>query len=167
MNIKELVFEIKITLDNWHNQNKTYWDNHDFDPKSLSSVIEKLAYHNYCGWHLHELYFENLKRNIVDGSQITQHNRYRNQCMEVVDSFFCENQNTEAKYHSEGFGSIIDRIINDYIKYLHCLEIQDERSESLKKQVETLIEVADELQEEVLLGQKQIIIWKRFKVQYE
>ena len=87
--------------------------------------------------------------------------------MEVVDSFFSENQNIEAKYHSEGFGNIIDRIINDYIKYLHCLEIQDERSESLKQQVEILIQVADELQEEVLLGQKQVIIWKRFKVQYE
>ena len=167
MNIKELIFEIKITLDNWHNQNKTYWDNRDFDPKSLSIVIEKLAYHNYCGWHLHEVYFENVKNNIHDGYMTTNHNIHRNQTMEMIDAFYTSNQNTNAKFHSESFGSIIDRIINDYIKYLHCLENQDERSESLKQQVEILIKVADELQEEVLLGQKQIIVWKRFKVQYE
>ncbi len=167
MKISELIANVIIKLKYWDSLDLKFWDNHPLDYNDINSVIENLAYRNYCGWHLHELYFENLKRNIVDGSQITQHNRYRNQCIEIVDSFFCENQNTEAKYHSEGFGNIIDRIINDYIKYLHCLEFQDERSESLIKQVEILTQVADELQEEVLLGQKQIIIWKRFKVQYE
>ena len=167
MKISSLIANVLNTLKKWHTLDLKFWDNHHYDCTDINNVIENLAYRNYCGWHLHELYFENLKRDIVDGSQITQHNLFRNQCMEVVDSFFSENQNTEAKYHSEGFGNIIDRIINDYIKYLHCLEIQDERSESLKQQVEILIQVADELQEEVLLGQKQVIVWKRFKVQYE
>ena len=37
----------------------------------------------------------------------------------------------------------------------------------LSEQMEKFKQSSDELQEEVLLGQKQIIIWKRFKVQYE
>jgi hypothetical protein len=167
LNIKELVFEIKTTLNNWHNQNKTYWDNQDFDSDNLSSVIEKLAYHNYCGWHLHEVYFENVRNNIHDGHMTTNHNVYRNQTMEMIDAFYTTDQNADAKYHSEGFGSIIDRIVNDYIKYLHCVEYSDVKAEGLLNQVEILTDIAADLEEEVLSGTKQILVWKKFKVQYE
>jgi hypothetical protein len=97
----------------------------------------------------------------------TNHNVYRNQTMEMIDAFYTTDQNADAKYHSEGFGSIIDRIVNDYIKYLHCVEYSDVNAEGLLNQVEILTDIAADLEEEVLSGTKQILVWKKFKVQYE
>ena len=167
MKISELVSNVLDKISLWNNRDLKFWENHSYDCTDINSVVENLAYRNYCGWHLHELYFENIKKNIVDGSQITQHNIFRNECMEIIDAFYTSEQNTNAKYHSEGFGSIIDRIINDYIKYLHCLEYNDTKAEDLLKQVEILTSIADDLEEEVVSGTKQILVWKKFKVQYE
>ncbi len=167
MEIKEIIKEIFIVLDKWHDLDYKIWDDYYEDNNDILYVVQKLAYHNYCGWHLHELYFENIKKNIIDGSVITDHNKKRNTCMESIDNYFTKNQNTEAKFHSEGFGSIVDRIVNDYIKYLHCLEYNDQRSEKLLYQVQLLTKIANELFDEVKNGTKQIIVWEKFKVQYE
>ena len=60
MKISELIANVIIKLKYWDSLDLKFWDNHPLDYNDINSVIENLAYRNYCGWHLHELYFEEI-----------------------------------------------------------------------------------------------------------
>jgi|APGre2960657404_1045060.scaffolds.fasta_scaffold01442_2 hypothetical protein len=163
--IKELILNIKKTIDDWHSNNlKNFEIEKNFDENNPSCLIKKLAYHNYCGWHLIEEY-QNSNKNTIqfvyDGGLI--HNKDRNNCMEMIDEFFYKLQKNEGNFNSEGFGSIFDRLINDYIKYLHLKQSNDIRSDSFYEQINFLETALEQLYKEVLVGSRKITIFKKFK----
>lgn len=163
--IKELISNIKKTIDDWHSDDLKNFDlKSDFDTSDLFLLIKKLAYHNYCGWHLIEEYQSSNKKTVqfvYDGG--LKHNKDRNSCMEMIDEIFYKLQKNEGSFNSEGFGSIFDRLINDYIKYLHLKESNDLRSVDFYKQI-IFIEIAlEQLYKEVLDGSRKITIFKKFK----
>lgn len=161
----DTVFEI---LKSWHGQNLTIFDlEEDDNNDDLSLILKKLAHCNYLGWHYCEIYFENLRNKNFNGLLITETNKSRNVQMEKIDEFFEHLQSDQGEYHTESFGSITDRLINDYIKYLHCVEYDDDRSKGLFEQINLLIEVSSKLLDDVLQGKKKLLVWKKFKVKYE
>jgi len=166
MQIQEIIQEIKTTIDSWHSENLK-WFEYDtiLDTKDdIVNVIKKLAFHDYCGWHFIEGYQDTNKNNIqfvYDGG--LEHNKYRNACMEKIDEFFYSLQKNSGSYNSEGFGSIFDRIINDYIKYIHLKESNDPRAEDFYKQIEFLENALNQLYSEIITGTRRITIFRKFK----
>lgn len=163
--INELILNVRKTIDDWHSNNlKNFKIKKNFDVNNPSCLIKKLAYHNYCGWHLIEEYQNSNKKTVqfvYDGGLI--HNKDRNNCMEIIDEFFYKLQKNEGHFNSEGFGSIFDRLINDYIKYLHLKESNDIRSDSFYEQIKFLEIALEQLYKEVLVGSRKITIFKKFK----
>ena len=84
--------------------------------------------------------------------------------MEMIDEVFYKLQKNEGNFNSEGFGSIFDRFINDYIKYLHLKESNDIRSDYFYKQINFLEISLEQLYKEVLDGSRKITIFKKFKL---
>ena len=164
--INELILNVKKTIDDWHSNNlKSIEIEKNFDVNNLSCLIKKLAYHNYCGWHLIEEYQNSNKKTIqfvYDGG--LGHNKDRNNCMEMIDEVFYKLQKNEGNFNSEGFGSIFDRFINDYIKYIHLKESNDIRSDYFYKQINFLEISLEQLYKEVLDGSRKITIFKKFKL---
>jgi hypothetical protein len=163
--IQEIVQEIKITIDLWHSKNLK-WFEYDtiLDTTDITNIIKKLAFHNYCGWHFIEGYQDTNKNNIqfvYDGG--LEHNKYRNACMEIIDEFFYLIQKNSGIYNSEGFGSIFDRLINDYIKYVHLKETNDSRADDFYKQIVFLENALEQLYNEIIIGTRRITIFKKFK----
>lgn len=165
---RKYIDDVFDLLSKWHNNKLTIFDfEENIEENSLLHTIAKLAYYDYLGWHYCEVYFENLRNKNFNGLLITESNKSRNLCMEQIDEYFHAIENSDGDFHSESFGSIMDRILNDYIKYLHCLEYEDNRAVDLKDQIDLLIDISINLLEDVKNGKKKLLVWKKFKVKYE
>jgi len=166
MDIKQLIDNIKVTIDKWHNANLGYfeYEESNFNVSDINSLIEKLAYHDYCGWHFIEGYQTSNKdfiRFVYDGG--LEHNKHRNACMEMIDELFFSIQKNTGTNNSEGFGSIFDRLINDYIKYIHLRDSHDDRYHNLSPQITFLENALIELYQEIISGTRKITIFRKFK----
>lgn len=165
MNVNEYIKILKSSISEWHNQGLKIFENNEFNNDDLASTLVKLSYHNYVAWHMIEEY-QNANKDVIkfvyEGGLF--HNSSRNFCMQVVDEYYVKIQNDEAESHSEGMGSIFDKLSNDYIKYLHLIENKDERSILLEKQVAYFENCLNKLDHELRNGKKSIIVFQKFKV---
>lgn len=165
--IKKVVCDLKNVIETWHSENLDCFDEKEYDLEDLSSLVQKLAYHNYYCWHLLENYELDTKENVsfVWESGV-YHNKSRNVCMQNIDQIYVNIQNEESEYNSEGMGSMFDKFTNDFIKYLHLVSLQDERSESFKKQVDFHQNCIEEISNKICNGNKRIIVFQKFKISY-
>jgi len=165
MGINEYIELLKSAINDWHNQDLKIFENDDFNNNDLSSTLIKLSYHNYVAWHMIEEY-QNADKDIIkfvyEGG--LYHNSSRNFCMQVIDEHYVRLQDNNAEPHSEGMGSIFDKLSNDYIKYLHLIENKDERSSLLEKQVSYFEKCLEKLDTDLREGNKSIIVFQKFKV---
>ena len=163
MIIKKIISNTKNLINEWHTEDKK-WFSSNLNNLDIQNSVNKLAFHNYCGWHFIEEY-QNKNKEIIsfvyEGG--LEHNKNRNECMEKIDEFFDKIQLKTGGFNSEGFGSIFDRIINDYIKYLHLKENNDTRAELMEDQIYFLEKAAEQLYTDITCGQRQIKIFKKFK----
>lgn len=160
---------ISITKDNilaWHNQGLKWFDfKSQYQEQDIRSTIERLSFHNYCGWHLIEEYQNSNKDTVsfvYEGG--LHHNRERNNCMERIDLHFYSLQKHTGAFNSEGFGSIFDRHSNDFVKLLHLNELGDPRANEFEKQIAFLENAIEQLSNDIITGQRQVMIFKKFKV---
>jgi hypothetical protein len=162
--ITEALSITKEFINSWHKEDRTWWE---FDYQKNDILIYncvKLAYHDYATWHMIERYQSN------DVSEIKfiyegglEHNKFRNECMQNIDEYFYSFQSNTEIFNSEGVGTIVDRFINDYLKYIHLIEDNDERSSQLEFQINFSITSAEKLVQEIINGTRSIIIFKKFK----
>jgi len=165
--IEKIMHDLKSIIQGWHTENLDCFEEKQYDLKDLSSLVEKLAYHNYYCWHL----LENQELDKKENSNFvwetgTYHNVYRNVCMQNIDQIYVDIQNEEAEYNSEGMGSLFDKFTNDFIKYLHLISLQDKRAESFKKQVDFHQICIDDISNKICEGNKRIIVFQKFKISY-
>jgi hypothetical protein len=163
-NLSEALTEACGALDNWHEQDLTWFDYDQEETSSIQSFCRRLAFHNYCNWHFTDAYNaedHNYVKFVWDGG--LAHNNKRNLLMQDIDEYFVSIQTENGDYNSEGMGSIIDRFTNDYLKYIHFKSDDDERAPLLIPQIEFLKSAALNLERDLLSGQKRIIIFKKFK----
>lgn len=165
MDIADYIKILKSSILNWHNQDLKIFENLDLNNTDLESTLIKLSYHNYVTWHMIEEY-QNADNDVVkfvyEGG--LRHNSARNFCMQEVDQHYVDIQNCDAESHSEGMGSIFDKLSNDYIKYLHLVENKDERASLLEKQVLYFENCLTKLDSDLRSGKKSIIVFQKFKV---
>lgn len=160
----ELVENIFFSIDQWHNEKKKIFDL-EIEKDNVLSLTKKLCYHNYVAWHLIEEYQngdENIVKFVYEGG--LKHNPARNECMQLIDQIYVNFQNPDAETHSEGMGSIVDKLSNDYIKYVHLVENNDERKHLLIDQVNFHVNSLKKLNDEILNGQKRIMVFQKFKI---
>jgi hypothetical protein len=165
MGVVDLIRTIKSSISEWHDQDLKIFDNTELNNSDLQSTLVKLSYHNYIAWHMIEQY-QNTDSDVIkfvyEGGLI--HNSSRNFCMQLIDEYYVKVQNQNAESHSEGMGSIFDKLSNDYIKYLHLIENKDERAHLLEKQVAYFENCLEKLDYELKNGKKSIIVFQKFKV---
>jgi|APGre2960657373_1045057.scaffolds.fasta_scaffold159465_2 hypothetical protein len=163
-NITEAISITKENLDLWHKENKTWWEFEFSQDDLLVYNCVKLAYHDYATWHMIERYQSNDANEvkfIYEGG--LEHNKYRNECIQNIDEYFYKFQSNAEVFNSEGVGTIVDRFINDYLKYIHLVEDSDERATQLEFQINFSITSAEKLVQEMIDGTRSIIIFKKFK----
>jgi hypothetical protein len=164
--IQDLIELSKSYLLNWHQKNLTWFnlEDHLQAEDKLEYFVIKNAYHNYCMWHFIE-YYKNpdtgLALFVYDGG--LEHNKDRNQSIELMDDKFMQFQKNTGKINSETLGSIIDRLNVLYIKHIHLKESQDPRLETLMQQTKILEACAKELLQDMIDGTRQCMPLGRFK----
>jgi hypothetical protein len=87
----------------------------------------------------------------------------RNEAIEKLDSFYVSVQGSSDNFHSEGMGNIFDRLINDYLKYIHLVQDLDERSKLLTAQMDFTKKCLTNLDQDIRNGVKQIMVFQKFK----
>ena len=163
--IQSLINNIKQQCFEWHSQNLLWFEHPKFNLNSLEDLTTKLVYHNYCIWHFIEGYQDpnTQKVNFVYLGGL-EHNRYRNDTIELIDNIFINNsQINQGPYNSETLGSILDRISNCVIKIAHLKENNDDRVKLIETQLEFLTNCAIELFSDMQIGKRQITNFSRFK----
>ena len=153
------------TLDKWHQSNSVFFDfSSNFDDGSFKYWLQKLAYHDYEGWHYIEE-FANQDKKVVqfvyEGG--LEQNKLRNEAIEKIDSFYVSVQGSSDNFHSEGMGNIFDRLINDYLKYIHLVQDLDERSKLLTAQMDFTKKCLTNLDQDIRNGVKQMMVFQKFK----
>jgi hypothetical protein len=153
------------TLDKWHKNNSVFFDfESNFDIGSFQYWLQKLAFHDYEGWHYIEEYANQDKKVVqfvYEGG--LEQNKMRNEAIEKIDSFYVSIQDNTGTFHSEGMGNIFDRLINDYLKYIHLVQDFDERSKLLVAQMEFTKTCLESLDQDIRNGVKQIMVFQKFK----
>jgi hypothetical protein len=162
--IIDAILATKVNLDTWHAEQRTWWEFEFSQEDELVFNSVKLAYHNYATWHMIERYQTNDAKEvkfIYEGG--LEHNKYRNLCIQNIDEYFYKYQTNTEVFNSEGVGTIVDRYINDYLKYIHLLENNDDRASQLEFQINFSKSSAEKLVQEMIDGTRSIIIFKKFK----
>jgi len=162
----------------WHNIGKDYWewDNDETItnyPDNLLYLINKLTYHNYILWHLENICRAGDLHNVATAKlKIDIHNQARNDTIEQIDDLLIklvQDNNTQAPYHSETLGSLIDRIIVTQLKIYHLCEINPTtelyktRHSILNDQYNFLRNCATELLDDILNNKRHIRIFRQLK----
>jgi hypothetical protein len=164
LDIFSMIDNLKTQILYWHINNYKIFDKNDFDESEILSILIKLAYHDYVGWHMIEDY-QNSDKEVIkfvfEGGLI--HNISRNYCMQLIDEYYVNMQNENAEFNSEGMGSIFYKLANDYIKYLHLVEDNDNRSSLLETQVSFYEKCLKKLDSDIKSKNKKIIIFQKFK----
>ena len=136
----------------------------NFDIGSFQYWLQKLAFHDYVVWHYIEEYANQDKKVVqfvYEGG--LKQNKMRNEAMEKIDSFYVSMQENTGTFHSEGMGNIFDRLINDYLKYIHLVQDFDDRSKLLVAQMEFTKTCLEALDQDIRNGAKQIMVFQKFK----
>ena len=153
------------TLDKWHQNNNIFFNfESNFKSGTFEFWLQKLAFHDYEGWHYIEEYANQDKKVVqfvYEGG--LEQNKMRNEAIEKIDSFYVSVQDQTGVFHSEGMGNIFDRLINDYLKYIHLVQDFDERSKLLIAQMEFTKTCLDNLDKDLRKGVKQIMVFQKFK----
>ena len=164
MGLLEIIDYTSRSIDKWHADSLTWFDYDEEVTDDIACYVRKQAYHNYCNWHYTENYNQkepNYLGYIWDGG--LAHNRDRNLYMQKIDEYYVSVQVPCSTYNSEGLGSVLDRYSNDYIKFLHMTAENDERAPLMLPQIEFLKNIAVSLENDLLNGNRNIIVFKKFK----
>lgn len=164
--LQVLLNTLSDKLSDWHTKDLTWFDLDELivPDDSISYLIIKLGFHNYCTWHLIEGYEDNdpQKVHFVYAGGLA-HNKDRNKTIELIDDYFIHYQKGMGKINSETLASIIDRISVLYLKMLHMKMDNDPRSKMVENQTRVLERCLMELYYDMLSGERQIAPLSRFK----
>lgn len=165
--IERLVESIKSHAEKWHSEGKEIFELDVPTDTTPEYYAVKLLHHNYLIWHYIDLYKSPDSGTVLFVyDKGIEHNRYRNETIEQLDSALCEMQKGSGKINTETIGSAIDRMGIHYIKYLHLRDSKDSRASTVLQQFCILVGCINELMEDMVTGDRQCLVFSRFKIDY-
>ena len=165
--IERIIESIKTSAEKWHADGKEIFDLDRTEDGSPEYYAVKLLHHNYLIWHYIDLYKSpdsNTVLFVYDKG--IEHNKYRNETIEKLDEILCKLQQGSGKINTETIGSAIDRLSIHYIKYLHLKTAKDSRYLKVLQQFYILVGCVNELMEDMIAGNRQCLVFSRFKIDY-
>lgn len=161
--------DIQSTLDlirRWHLGDMRYgfFDLVSQSTKEPLKWFEELAYWNYSGWHR----IEEFPDSALESMRV---NRSRCEVMDKIDQWHCGARqimpDAFAVVNTETFGSLIDRIVNHQIKYLHADRVTVKGTlltGTLLTQLDQLVDAAVQLDSDCAAGRRYTMAFSRVKI---
>jgi hypothetical protein len=157
---------IVAKLDDWHEKNFSHFSYQFQEPiNTLEGLVERNIYYNYQGWHFEDLGQSDNAMDVMKGWQGSrENNRNRNHSIQLIDTFFLSFYAQDAEEYTETIGVILDKISILYIKYLHLVEIKDQRSQVLLDIINRIINQTSIIYKKIMDGKLKCITIPHLKL---
>lgn len=157
---------IQANIDDWHKRNLTFFVfDSQYPPESIEYLVGKVTYHNYQGWHYEDYGQCDEVSAVMKGWLGSRdNNRNRNSTIQAIDAHFKPLYQPSADLHTESLGVILDKISILYIKYRHLSDVNAEKGRLLLSTIDSLVEAAQTLYEDVVAGRRQCLVIPHLKL---